>query len=468
MARILTADDQQEIRDAIKMALSDEHDVTPVESGEKALEALEKNDFDCILLDVMMPGMGGIAALREIAENHAGTPVVMLTATKDVRVAVEAMKIGAFDYLSKPANLDELRLTVARAIEKSSLEKEVTRLRAEVGKFYGLPNVVGQHPLMKKVYERVELVAPRKSSVLIIGDSGTGKELIARAIQQRSPLKDAPFVPVNCAAIPDSLVEDEFFGHEKGAFTDARGERKGCFEQANGGTLFLDEISELSSGSQAKLLRVLQEREFKRVGGTKSVSVEVRLIAATNKDLSQMVEEGTFRRDLFYRVHVVPLYVPALRERRSDIPLLLGHFIKKIAKREGIEAKEVDREAMDRLMRHKWPGNVRELENLAEQLMALVPGPQVTVDHLPASIVGETEATWPAQDLVLNGQMSLPDAVEKFELDTIKRALEDNDGNKTRAAELLGLTRRVLSYKLKTIEEEEQKAAGESAENQEG
>ncbi len=453
MARILAVDDQKEIRESIKISLKPDHKVTTVESGEKCLDSLSRDEFDCVLLDLMMPGRGGIETLRDIAAQYPATPVVMLTATKDVRLVVEAMKIGAFDYLTKPADLEELRMAVKRAIEKGALERELNRLRAEIGKIYGLPNVVGKHPAMQEVYERVEMVAPRKSNVLIIGESGTGKELVARAIQQQGPLKDKPFVPVNCAAIPLNLVEDELFGHERGAFTDARTSREGCFEQANGGTLFLDEISELDTGSQAKLLRVLQEREFKRVGGSETINVEVRLIAATNKDLSKLVEEGAFRRDLFYRVHVVPLRIPPLRERKTDIPLLLGHFLRKISKREGIEPKEISPDAMEHLMNHKWPGNVRELENMAEQLMALVRGNRVEIEHLPGGVVEQDRSSMPLQEMVLNGQMSLPDAVEEFEIETIKRALILHEGNKTHAAKALGLTRRVLGYKMKSIDE---------------
>jgi DNA-binding NtrC family response regulator len=322
-----------------------------------------------------------------------------------------------------------------------------------MGKVYGLPNVVGKHPAMEEVYKRVRMVAPRRSSVLVVGESGTGKELIARAIHQEGPLGEGPFVPVNCAAIPDSLIEDELFGHEKGAFTDARSAREGCFEQADGGTLFLDEISELSPASQAKLLRVLQEKEFKRVGGSQPIKVRVRLIAATNKDLGAMVEESTFRQDLYYRVHVVPIHLPALRERRSDIPLLLAHFLKKTASREEIPPKKISNEAMDRLIAHEWPGNVRELENVAEQLMALTPGPEVDTEDLPSTIVAQPTSRWPVQDLVLQGQIPLTEAVSDFELSTIRRALDKCEGNKTQTAELLGLTRRVLSYKLKTLGE---------------
>jgi DNA-binding NtrC family response regulator len=449
MAHILAADDQPEVLQSISAALSGTHEVSTASDGRQCLDQLNEVQPDCILLDLQMPEMNGIEVLETLAERNSSIPVVMLTATRDVKLAVKAMKAGAFDYLTKPADLEELRLTVARAIEQSDLKKEVTRLRGELGKVYGLPNVVGKHPSMQKVYQRVKMVAPRRSSVLIFGESGTGKELIARAIHLESPLKDKPFVPVNCAAIPDSLIEDEFFGHEKGAFTDARSAREGCFEQANGGTLFLDEIGELSQASQAKLLRVLQEKEFKRVGGARSIAVEVRLIAATNRDLKEMVETGEFRQDLYYRVHVVPIQIPALRKRRTDIPLLLAHFLKKIAKRERIPPKKIDPEAMKILVGHRWSGNVRELENTAEQLMALTLSDTVTAEDLPASLGGATETEWPAQDLVLQGQLTLPDAVERFEQSTLQKALELCDGNKTQTAELLGLTRRVLGYKLK-------------------
>ncbi len=453
MSHILIVDDQIDILMFLESALGDDHEISTANSGEKCLAMLDEDEYDCVLLDLIMPGIGGMNTLREVVSRHNHVPVVMLTGGGDIPTAVESMKIGAFDYLTKPPDMDELRLTLKRAVEKTAMERELQRLKAEIGKIYGITNIVGKHPLMQSVYKRVEMVAPRKSSVLIVGESGTGKELVARAIHQLGPLRDGPFVPVNCAAIPDNLLEDEFFGHEKGAFTDAMTSRAGCFEQANHGTLLLDEISELSPNSQAKLLRVLQERELKRIGGTKSIKVDVRLIASTNKDLSEMVEKGEFRQDLFYRVHVVPLKLPALRERSSDIPLLLGHFLKKIAKREEIEPKEISQDAMDRLMRHEWPGNVRELENLAEQLMALVPGPIVYTKHLPASIMQDEVNLWFFQDLVLSGSISLPEAVEKFEFDTIAQALELHEGNKSQVAKALGITRRILNYKMNAMQE---------------
>lgn len=453
MSHVLIVDDQIDILRFLKSALEDSHEISMAESGKKCLSMLDDDEYDCVLLDLMMPGMGGMETLREIISRHNHAPVVMLTGGGNIRTAVEAMKIGAFDYLTKPPDMDELRVTLQRAVEKRALEHEVARLKAEIGKIYGITNIVGKHPLMKAVYERVEMVAPRKSTVLIVGESGTGKELVARAIHHLGPLRDGPFVPVNCAAIPDNLLEDEFFGHEKGAFTDAFSSRTGCFEQADRGTLLLDEISELSANSQAKLLRVLQERELKRIGGSKSIKVDVRLIASTNKDLSEMVDKGEFRRDLFYRVYVVPLKLPALRERGSDIPLLLGHFLKKIAKREKIEPKEISQDVMDRLMRHEWPGNVRELENLAEQIMALVPGSIVRAKHLPPSIMKNEINLWSFQDLVLSGSISLPEAVEKFEFDTIAQALELHEGNRSQVAKSLGITRRVLNYKMNAMQE---------------
>ena len=454
MTKVLAVDDKPEVLQTMQRILGRHHEVLTALSGKDALNIFAESAIDCVLLDIDMPGMNGIEVLRKMTALDPQIPVIMLTGVMDVSVAVSAFKEGAYDYVTKPPDFDELRQTVQRAVEKSVLLSEVRRLRGELKRVYGFDNIIGKHPAMADVFEVVGRVASRRASVLIVGESGTGKELVARAIHQHGSAEEAPFVAVNCAAIPDGLVESELFGHERGAFTDAKASRVGHFERANGGTLFLDEISELSLPNQAKLLRVLQEREVTRVGGNRSIPLNVRVIAATNQELEKLVEAGTFREDLYYRVNIIPIVLPSLRERRSDIPLLVGHFISRIAALEEEEIKIISPEAMRRLMAYSWPGNVRELENVVERLMALTPGEEVMVQDLPISLGDTADETAPSMEAVISGDVSLTDAVERFESRVVREAMERSGGNKSAAASLIGITRRMLRYKLERLSAE--------------
>jgi DNA-binding NtrC family response regulator len=448
MATLLAVDDQPEILDTLRRVLSHSHEVLRASSGKEALQIFEASLPDCVLLDIDMPGMDGIEVLRRLTKLDPNVPVIMLTGALDVKAAVSSFKEGAYDYLTKPPDFEELNQTIDRAIEKTALLSEVRRLRGELSRVYGIENIIGKHPRMLSIFETVSQVASRRASVLIMGDSGTGKELIARAIHQRGIGPDQPFVAVNCAAIPDGLVEAELFGHERGAFTDAKAARAGYFERSQGGTIFLDEVSELSLPNQAKLLRVLQEREVVRVGGTTTIPLNVRVIAATNRKLDEMVEEGSFRQDLYYRVNIIPIELPSLQERRSDIPLLVGHFIARIAQFEQEAPKGVSPEAMRKLMAYAWPGNVRELENMIERLMALTPGDLIDVANLPQSLSGTEPEDTGMYEAVISGELSLTAAVDSFEDRVIRSALSRCDDNKSAAASMIGITRRMLRYKL--------------------
>lgn len=456
MATILAVDDQPEVLQTLGRVLSRNHEVITVGSGPEAIEAFTKQSPDCVLLDIDMPGMTGIEVLKRFVETDPNVPVIMLTGVLDVKTAVSAFKKGAYDYITKPPDFAELGQTIDRAIEKTALLAEVRRLRGELGRVYGIDGIVGKHPRMLSVFDTVSQVAPRRASVLIMGDSGTGKELIARAIHQHGLGPEHPFVAVNCAAIPDGLVEAELFGHERGAFTDAKAARVGHFERAHGGTIFLDEISELSLPNQAKVLRVLQEREVIRVGGTKTIPLNVRVVAATNRELDQLVESGEFRQDLYYRVNIIPVELPSLAQRRTDIPLLVAHFITRIASVEGEEPKSISPAAMRKLMAYSWPGNVRELENMVERLMALTPGGTIDVDHLPPTLSGAQPVDSGMYEAVISGETALTAAVEQFEGQVITEAMRRCDGNKSAAAAMIGITRRMLRYKLTRVETTEE------------
>jgi len=448
MATLLAVDDQPEVLDTLSRVLARSHEVLRASSGKEALQLFETSLPDCVLLDIDMPGMDGIEVLQRLTKLDPNVPVIMLTGALDVKAAVSSFKQGAYDYLTKPPDFVELRQTIDRALEKTVLLSEVRRLRGELGRVYGIENIIGRHPRMLNIFETVSQVAPRRASVLIMGASGTGKELIARAIHQHGIGPDRPFVAVNCAAIPEGLVEAELFGHERGAFTDAKSARAGHFERAHGGTIFLDEISELSLPNQAKLLRVLQEREVTRVGGTKTIPLNVRVVAATNRKLEEMVESGDFRQDLYYRVNIIPIELPSLQERRSDIPLLVGHFIARIARLEQEAPKGVSPEAMRKLMAYAWPGNVRELENMIERLMALTPSETIDVAQLPETLTSVEPESSGMYEAVIAGEISLTDAVERFEAQVIREALSRSDDNKSAAAAMIGITRRMLRYKI--------------------
>ena len=448
---VLIVDDEAGVRESVRMVLKDTCDPVVVGSGEAALEWLETHRADLVFLDVLMPGIDGLETLERIRGRDQRVAVVMLTATRTVKTAVTAMKLGAFDYLTKPFDIEELRLVAERATENARLKQEVDELRVAVGKRYRFENMVGESDAMQAVFKTISAVAPMKSTVLIMGESGTGKELIAKAIHYQSPRATKSLVTLNCAAIPDNLLESELFGHEKGSFTDAVDRKQGQFEIAHGGTIFLDEIGEMSPGLQAKLLRVLEEGEMQRVGAAKPQKVDVRVVAATNRNLVEAISEGRFRKDLYYRLNVVSVELPPLRARRGDLLHLIRHFLDRKSGELGIPKKELAPAVVDRLLEHSWPGNVRELENVIERLLVLsgdvkVIGPE----QLPTDLSGgmQVDRGHDSRGAVLSGDKSLSDAVDEFERDIIGQALEQTYFNQTRAAELLGTTRRILKYRM--------------------
>jgi len=445
---VLVVDDEQGVRESLRMVLKEGYEPIAVGSSGEALETLAATSVDVVLLDIVMPGMDGMQLLEELRVRFPNLPIVMLTATKTVKTAVGAMKLGAFDYITKPFDVDELRVILDKATERAELVREVEELRSEVGRRYQLDNIVGRSPRMQEVFRTVLTVAPLKTTVLITGESGTGKELIAKAIHYQSPRGRRPLVTLNCAAIPETLLESELFGHEKGSFTDAHAKKLGQFELAHEGTLFLDEIGEMGAATQAKLLRVLEHGEFLRVGGTKAVNVDVRIIAATNRDLGAAIKEGSFRPDLFYRLNVVTVHLPPLRERRDDLILLIRHFAQSKARDMGIPEKTLKPETVDALLRYPWPGNVRELENLIERLMVLCESPTIAFEDLPDQVRRSEQDPGTIKEQVLGGRKSLGNAVDEFEREIILEALGTTSFNQTRAADMLGTTRRILKYRM--------------------
>ncbi|HYB97700.1 MAG TPA: sigma-54 dependent transcriptional regulator [Candidatus Limnocylindrales bacterium] len=448
---VLIVDDEAGVRESVRMVLKDAYEPVAVASGEAALEFLGGRSCDLIFLDVLMPGIDGLETLERIRARDTRVAVVMLTATKTVKTAVTAMKLGAFDYLTKPFDIEELRLVAERATENARLKQEVEVLREAVGQRYSFSNIVGQSEPMQKVFKTVAAVAPMKSTVLITGESGTGKELIARALHYHSPRASRPLVTLNCAAIPDNLLESELFGHERGSFTDAVDKKVGQFELAHTGTIFLDEIGEMSAGLQAKLLRVLEEGEIQRVGAPRPMKVDVRVVAATNRNLIENIAAGRFRKDLYFRLNVVTVELPPLRARRDDIPHLIAYFLTRKSRELGIPRKELAAATADRMLQHSWPGNVRELENVIERMLVLSgDSPVLTTEHLPSDmgmeLTGDGNRDTALQ--VLSGLKTLSDAVDEFEREIIAQALSQTFYNQTRAAELLGTTRRILKYRM--------------------
>jgi len=446
--RILVVDDEPAVRESLRMVLKDRFDVAQAASGTEALAMIDHGPVDVVLLDILMPELDGLEVLEQLKQRSVDLPVIMLTATKTVKTAVTAMKLGACDYITKPFDVDELLLIVERAVRSAELVREVETLRAEVGLRYGFESIVGASAKMQAVLKTAAMVAPLKTTVLITGESGTGKELIAKAIHYNSPRAAKPMVTINCAAIPDNLLESELFGHERGAFTDAYTKKLGQFELADQSTLFLDEIGEMNPSTQAKILRVIEQSEFTRIGGAQPVKVDVRLIAATNRDLHQGMREGTFRADLYYRLNVVSIHLPPLRERRDDISLLIRHFLRAKAIELGIAEKSFSTDALDLLMQYSWPGNVRELENVIERTMVLSHSSVMHPDDLPQYLAASEAGAHPAQRSVLRGEKRLSEAVDQFEQELIRSALAQTQNNQTRAAELLGTTRRILKYKM--------------------
>jgi two-component system response regulator AtoC len=442
---ILIVDDEPSIRKVLGAHLRrDGYDVTAAASGVEAIETLQEEGADLVITDLRMPGMDGLELLRWVKQSYPGLPVIMLTAHGTVDSAVEALKRGAQDYLTKPFDQDELRLVILKALAQE--EKSRRSLKSEEAP---RDAIVGDTPTMRAVFALVDKVAASPSTVLITGESGTGKELVARAIHAASPRRDAPFVTLNCGAIPENLFESELFGHERGAFTGAVTSKPGRFEIADGGTLFLDEIAELPKDLQVKLLRVLQDQTFERVGGLKTIKVDVRLVAATNSDLRQAVTSGAFREDLYYRLNVVPVALPPLRERVDDIPLLVHHFLQKFNRRLDKHVQGVEPAALAALKAARWPGNIRELENVVERAVLLSDGGSLDVDDFPGILDGGAGA--PVDEA--SDELGLKEYVRvhtaRLERARIKKALQAEEGNVTRASRLLGISRKSLQTKMK-------------------
>jgi two-component system response regulator HydG len=438
---ILVVDDEPGLRESFRLILDEDYEVIDVPDGPAALDVVRSSQVDLVLLDIRLPGMDGIEVLERIKAIDEGLEVVLVTAVRTVRTAVAAMKLGAFDYLTKPFEEDDLLSLVRRALERRSLEREVVYLRSELAGRHDA-EIIGQHPEMQRLYKLVAQVARTTTTVLITGESGTGKELIARAIHHNGPRRDKPFVAVNPAAIADTLMESELFGHEKGAFTGAFQRKLGRFELAQGGTLFLDEIATLKPELQAKLLRVLQEREIERVGGAQAIKLDVRIIAATNADVPAAVARGHFREDLYYRLNVVHLAVPPLRERGEDIPLLVAHFVRRYNREFGKRIEGLTPAALEALRAYRWPGNVRELQNVVERSVVLLDRGQVNVEDLPLELSLGAAGAVPTEALPLN------EATDRFERQIVLRTLNRVDGNLSEAARVLGLHRNSLKAKL--------------------
>lgn len=448
--RILIVDDEPRVRTSLKMVLEPTYEVLQAADAQEGLDLFRRESPHLVLLDVILPGMDGLAVLEKLQAEDRSVPVIMLTGTKAVKTAVDAMKLGAADYISKPFEIDELRIIIAKALENQELEREVRYLRAQVVHRYGFHNLIGKSSAMQEIYSKIEQVADSRTTVMITGESGTGKELVARALHYNSARRDRPFVALNCAALPETLIESELFGHEKGSFTDATARRVGQFELAHTGTLFLDEIGDLSPTTQAKLLRVLQEREFTRIGGVQPIKVDVRIVAATNKSLDELVRRGTFREDLYYRINVISLYLPPLRERGEDVALLAKHFLSKRNEEDKRPSQDFSKEALELICRYPWPGNVRELQNVIEQAVLWSQGAAIMPDHLPNSLKSDTKSSTLRED-ILSGRVSLEKAVMDFEKDIILDALRRTNYVQTHAATLLGISRRMLKYRMDTL-----------------
>jgi len=447
---LLIVDDEPGVRQSLQLVFNKTYRTIEAASAEDAIQKTMEESPDLILLDIMMPGTDGLAVLKQIKSANGECQVIMLTGLNTARTAFAAKATGAFDYVTKPFDIEELRLRVEHALEKVQLSRELERLKEEVGRKYGIDYVIGKSKQIVEVFKNVSMVAAKKSTVLITGESGTGKELIARAIHYNSDRRSKPFVVVNCAALPDTLIESELFGYERGAFTNASQKKVGRFELAHGGTLFLDEIGELNLGTQAKFLRAIEQETFTRLGGTDEIKVDVRIIAASNRDLEQMAKNAEFRPDLFYRLNVVALFLPPLRERRDDIALLLDHFLRLKAQEHSIAAKSLSPEVVDFFTAYPWPGNIRELENLIERLTILTPHETIMLRDLPIGM-RSTDQTATLKEDVLSGSRPLSDAVDEFERELIVKALQRTGFNQTKAASLLGTSRRILKYRIEKL-----------------
>jgi two-component system response regulator AtoC len=447
MKRVLAVDDEESIRVMLRALLRKRgYEVAIASNGLEALEEMEREVPDVCFVDVKMPKVGGIELITEMRKRGFESVVIVMSAYGTLETAMEAMKAGAYDYITKPFKTDEVVLTLLKVEERERLRQENRELREQLRLQSQFEGIIAQSEVMKQLFRTLAKVASYKSTVLILGESGTGKELVARAIHSRSARADGPFVAVNCGAIPETLLESELFGHRRGAFTDATSDKRGLFEEADGGTLFLDEIGELPASLQVKLLRALQEETIRRLGDTKDTLVNVRIVAATVRDLRQDVEAGRFREDLFYRINVLPLTIPPLRDRREDIPLLIDHFIKRNNRRLGTEIQGVAPDAKKPLLDYSWPGNVRELENTIERAMVLAEENVLCAEDLPQRI---TESRDPVRRILVSGELSIKKTTRFLEEELIRRALKKTGGNRTNAAKILEISHRALLYKIK-------------------
>lgn len=450
-SRILVVDDEESIREFLEIMLRKEgYEVSCVEDGQKALEALKKKTVDMVISDMQMPNMTGLQLLKEVKDQFPDMLFMMITAFGTTETAVEAMKLGAYDYITKPFKIDEVRLNIANALRSQNLEVENRTLKKEMSREYSFQNLVGNSETMHRIYEMIKRVSQTPTNILVTGDSGTGKEMVAKAIHFNGPLKDKPFVTINCGAIPESLMESEMFGHKKGSFTGAIADKAGLFEVADNGTLFLDEVGELPLTIQVKLLRAIQERIIRRVGGTEDSKVNVRIIAATNRNLEEMVAQGTFRQDLFYRLNVINIRTPPLRERPDDIPTLATHFLKKYNDRLNKTIGGISTEAMEVLKKYDYPGNVRELENIIERTVALEGGATILPESLPPFVntpSGRKMASSNEIQITEDG-IELDKVMGQIEKELLIKAIHTAGGVKKKAAKLLNITFRSMRYRV--------------------
>jgi DNA-binding NtrC family response regulator len=442
-ARVLVVEDDTAMSEMLREALDEGgYDVEVAGGGHAGVDRIRQGGIDLVVSDVKMPDLDGLDMLREIKAVEPSPHVITITAFGSIDTAIRAVKLGAFDYITKPFEIDQLLLSVDKALAERALRSEVARLREEVGRSYGFDNIIGRSPVMQEIFGMIRRLAGSSASVLVTGDSGTGKELIARSLHFTSARKNRPFVPINCAAIPDALLESELFGYKRGAFTDARTDRAGIFLEAEGGTIFLDEIAELSPALQAKLLRVLQDREIRPLGGNRSEKIDVRVIAATNRNLDARLEKGSFREDLYYRLNVIHIHLPSLRERTEDILPLADHFLCAAVARTGKPIRELSAQVKKTLLGYNWPGNVRELENVIERAVALAGGDVIQMDDLPSGVRERKRAD------NLGSALARGMTLEELEREYIERMVVAEGGNKTRAAQKLGLDRKTLYRKL--------------------
>ena len=450
--RILVTDDEESIREFLDIMLRKEgYEITCVEDGKQAADILKKKTFDMVISDLQMPNMTGIELLKHVRESYPELIFMMITAFGTTESAVEAMKMGAYDYITKPFKIDEVRINIANALRSKNLEVENRTLKKELEKEYSFQNLVGNSEAMHKIYSLVKRVSDSPTNVLITGESGTGKEMVAKAIHYNGPLKDKAFVTINCGAIPENLMESEMFGHKKGSFTGAVVDKPGLFEVADGGSLFLDEVGELPLSIQVKLLRAIQERVIRRVGATEDLHVDVRIIAATNRNLEEMVADGSFRQDLFYRLNVINIRTPSLRERRDDIALLANHFLAKYNSKLTKNIAAISREAMDLLKKYDYPGNVRELENIIERTVALEAGATILPESLPPFVntpSGRKMASSEGIEISAEEGIDLQKVLDQIEKELLIKAIHAAGGTKKRAAKLLGITFRSMRYRV--------------------